>query len=47
MTIAEMFKAIGDTPVVAALIMVVGLPVILWVYRDFIGWILWGNRSKK
>ncbi|HEY5798460.1 MAG TPA: hypothetical protein VIU82_25945 [Bosea sp. (in: a-proteobacteria)] len=44
MTIAEMFRAIGDTPVLVALLFVVGVPFILWVYRDVIKWVLFGKR---
>lgn len=44
-TISEMLRAIGDTPVLVALLFVVGIPVILWVYRDFIRWILFGRKS--
>lgn len=43
-TIAEMFRAIGDTPVLVALLFVIGIPVILWVYRDLIKWVLFGKR---
>lgn len=44
-TISEMLRTIGDTPVLVALLFVVGIPVILWVYRDLLRWILFGRKS--
>ena len=45
MTIAEVFRAIGDTPVLGAAIFIVGIPLILWFFRDWLKWILFGRKG--
>lgn len=44
-TIKEMLQAVGDTPVLVALLFVIGTPVVLWVYRDVLKWILFGRKG--
>ena len=44
-TVSEMFRAIGDMPVLLALLFVVGIPFVLWLERGLLRRILFGRKD--